>query len=106
MGNAFNVFQNTIPFSLTDEIQENIQWKRYVRRSLDSKTHEKEFQEWRDGLERHRKENPSHPSFEELYERSGAKKKRKHKNDESTQYPSNITLDLDLNVLSSLSNIL
>ena len=77
MRNAFNTFQNAIPFSLTEEIQENTRWKRYVRRSLDSKVHEKEFQECRDALERHRKENPSHPSFAELYERSGVKK-RKH----------------------------
>jgi hypothetical protein len=37
--------------------------------------HEKEFREWREALERHRGENPSCPTFEELDESA---KKPKH----------------------------
>jgi hypothetical protein len=34
---------------------------------LDQEVHEKEFQEWREALERHCRENPSCPTFEEHF---------------------------------------
>jgi hypothetical protein len=75
MKDSFKEFQNSVSVSSTEEPQENKRWKRYVRRTLDQEVHEKEFQEWREVLERHRKENPTCPTFEELYESA---KKRKH----------------------------
>jgi hypothetical protein len=78
MEEAFNEFQNSITVLSTEEPQENKRWKRYARRTLDQEVHEKEFQEWREALERHRGENPSCPTFVELYESSGAKKRRHH----------------------------
>jgi hypothetical protein len=77
MEDSFKEFQNSITVLSTEEPQENKRWKRYVRRTLDQDVHEKEFQEWREALERHRKEDPACPTFEELYERNGSKK-RKH----------------------------
>jgi hypothetical protein len=76
MEDAFKIPQNSISVSSTEEPQENKGLKRYVRRTLDQAAHEKEFQEWRDALERYRKENPSYPTFDE---RTGVKK-RKHVN--------------------------
>jgi hypothetical protein len=76
MEDAFKEFQNSITVLSTEEPQENKRWKRYIRRALDQAVHEKEFQEWKDALERHRKENPSCPTFEELYERNGSKKRK------------------------------
>jgi hypothetical protein len=78
MEDAFKEFQNSVSVLSTEEPQENKRCKRYVRRTLDQEAHEKEFQEWREALEKHRGENPSCPTFVELYESSGAKKRRHH----------------------------
>ena len=77
MGDAFKEFQKSVSVSSTEELQERSPWKRYVRHTLDQEVHEKEFQEWKDSFEKHRRENPSCPTFEELHERAGVKK-RKH----------------------------
>jgi hypothetical protein len=78
MEDTFKEFQNSVSVLSTEEPQENKRWKRYVRRTVEQDMHEKEFQEWREALERHRKENPSCPTFEELYERNGSKRKHVH----------------------------
>ncbi len=41
--------------------------KRYVRRTLDQKTHEREFEAWKQERMRQQKQNTSIPSFEEIY---------------------------------------
>ena len=68
MGDAFKEFQKSVSVSSTEELQESSRWKRYVRHTLDQEVHEKEFQEWKDSFEKHRRENPSCPTFEELNE--------------------------------------
>jgi hypothetical protein len=74
MRDAFQEFQNSIP--LEQEITESTRYKRYVRRTLDDETHKKEFDHWKESFEAYRRENPSCPTFGELYERNGIKKRK------------------------------
>jgi hypothetical protein len=48
--------------------------KRYVRRTLDQKTHEREFEVWKEEQKRQQKQNTTVLSFEELYERFAQKR--------------------------------
>jgi thioester reductase-like protein len=49
---------------------------RYVRKTLDEEQYTKEYKEWQNGLEAFQKENPLHPSFDELYGKVIKKRKR------------------------------
>jgi hypothetical protein len=57
---------------MMNETPKNLE--RYVRMTLDEQQHQKEFREWLIKLEMLRKENPSYPSFDELYGRTTKKR--------------------------------
>jgi hypothetical protein len=50
---------------------------RYVRKTLDPKQHGQDCKKWKNELKAFQKENPSHPSFDELYGKVIKKRKRK-----------------------------
>jgi hypothetical protein len=75
MKNAFEQFKVISPSIVEDKLNEvpkNLE--RYVRMTLDEQLHQKEFREWLIKLEMFRKENPSYPSFDELYGRTAKKR--------------------------------
>ena len=51
--------------------------RRYVRRTLDRKTHEQEFEAWEHKFEKEHQQNTHVPSFEESYERFAQKRKER-----------------------------
>ena len=72
---AFEQFKIISPSIVEDKLNEapkNLE--RYVRMTLDEQHHQKEFGEWLIKLEMFRKENPSYPSFDELYGRTSMKR--------------------------------
>jgi hypothetical protein len=58
--------------SAVKETPKNLE--RYVRMTLDEHQHQKEFRQWLIKLEMFRKENPTYPSFDELYGRTAKKR--------------------------------
>jgi hypothetical protein len=75
MGKAFEQFKAISPSIVENSVKEipkNLE--RYVRKTLDEQQHQKEFREWLIKLEMFRKENPSYPSFDELYGRTAKKR--------------------------------
>jgi hypothetical protein len=75
MGKAFEQFKSISPSIIENTMKETTKnMERYVRMTLDEQQHQKEFREWLIKLEMFRKENPSYPSFDELYGRTAKKR--------------------------------
>jgi hypothetical protein len=51
-------------------------FNRYVRKTLDMEQHRADYAQWHNELVEFQKENPSYPSFEEMYGRVLEKRKR------------------------------
>jgi hypothetical protein len=78
MGEAFEQFKG-ITGSLTEDTMKEAPKKfdRYVRKTLDAEQHEQDCKKWKSEVEAFQKENPSHPTFDELYGKVVKKRKRK-----------------------------
>jgi hypothetical protein len=78
MGEAFEQFKG-ISVSLVENSMKEAPKKfdRYVRKTLESEQHEQDCKKWKSELEAFKKENPSHPTFDELYGKVVKKRKRK-----------------------------
>jgi hypothetical protein len=108
MKNVFQGFQNSIV--LEQEIPESTPFKRYVRHALDQEIHKKEFQQWTESFETHRRENPSCPAFAELYESYGTKKRKQMSSyddsvQQSEQYPLDPSYSHLMEMLGKLQSI-
>ena len=51
-------------------------FQRYVRKTLDAEQHRADYAQWYTEFEKFREENPSDPSFDELYGKLVKKRKR------------------------------
>jgi hypothetical protein len=53
-----------------------VKFQRYVRKTLDLEQHRADYAQWYKEFEELRIQNPSHPSFDELYGKATKKRKR------------------------------
>jgi hypothetical protein len=78
MNRAFSEFQESGVMrrgeGLHQQSPSSVVLKRYVRRTLDQKTHESEFEEWKEEQKRQQNQTTIVLSFEELYERFAQKR--------------------------------
>jgi hypothetical protein len=78
MGEAFDQFKGITGWLVEDTMKEAPKkFDRYVRNTLDAEQHELDCKKWKSELEVFQKENPLHPSFDELYGKVTKKRKRK-----------------------------
>jgi hypothetical protein len=77
MGEAFEQFKG-ISVSLVENSMKEApkRFDRYVRKTLEEEQHVNEYKEWQNELEAFQKENPSYPSFDEIYGKVTMKRKR------------------------------
>jgi hypothetical protein len=78
MGEVFEQFKGITGSLVEDTMKEAPKkFDRYVRKTLNAEQHEQDCKKWKTELEVFQKENPSHPSFDELYGKVIKKRKRK-----------------------------
>jgi hypothetical protein len=78
MGEAFEQFKGITGSLVEDTMKEAPKrFDRYVRKTLEHEQHEQDCKKWKSELEAFQKENPSYPSFDELYGKVIKKRKRK-----------------------------
>jgi hypothetical protein len=83
MNRAFTEFQESGVVVREERLnQQQVVLKRYVRRTLDGKTHKREFEEWKEDQKRQQSQNTTVLSFEELYERFTSKRTHDEMNEE------------------------
>jgi hypothetical protein len=80
MNRAFTEFQESGVVTREERMNQqnpspSVQLKRYVRRTLDKKIHEREFEVWKGEQKRQQNQNTTVLSFEELYERFTSRKR-------------------------------
>jgi hypothetical protein len=79
MDEAFEEFKSNSGSIVEETLKEAPKkFERYVRKTLEAEQHQEEFNKWREELEMFQKENPSYPSFEELYGKVTTRRKRKN----------------------------
>ena len=77
MGEFFEVFKSASIDFIEDVLKEAPKkFQRYVRKTLDAEQHRADYAQWSVEFEKFREENPSHPSFDELYGKLVKKRKR------------------------------
>jgi uncharacterized protein YheU (UPF0270 family) len=76
MNQAFSEFQDSgvVASEVPLNPSSSVVLKRYVRRTLDEKTHEREVEEWKEEQKRQQSQTTIVLSFEELYERFAQKR--------------------------------
>jgi hypothetical protein len=78
MGEVFEQFKGITGSLVEDTMKEAPKkFDRYVRKTLNAEQHEQDCKKWKTELEVFQKENPSHPTFDELYGKVIKKRKRK-----------------------------
>jgi hypothetical protein len=78
MGEVFEQFKGITGSLVEDTMKEAPKrFDRYIRKTLDEEQHEQDCKMWKNELEAFKKENPSHPTFDELYGKVIKKRKRK-----------------------------
>jgi hypothetical protein len=77
MGHAFEEFKDSAMGFIEDALKEAPKkCNRYVRTTLEMEQHQAEYVQWHNELEAFQRENPSYPSFDEMYGRVVEKRKR------------------------------
>ena len=77
MGEMFEDFKIASIDLIEDSLKEAPKkFQRYVRKTLDLEQHRADYAQWCKEFEKFREENPSHPSFDELYGKLVKKRKR------------------------------
>jgi hypothetical protein len=106
MGEAFEQFKGTSGSLVEDTMKEAPKrFDRYVRKTLEEEQHAKEYKEWQNGLETFQKENPSYPSFDELYGKVTKKRKRKENTILSDSGSEENVLDVEVTVIRDQMDI-
>jgi hypothetical protein len=78
MGEVFEQFKGITGSIVEDTMKEAPKkFDRYVRKTLEHEQHEQDCKKWNSELEAFQKENPTYPSFDELYGKVIKKRKRK-----------------------------
>jgi hypothetical protein len=102
MGEAFEQFKSTSGPLVEETMKEAPKrFDRYVRKTLEEEQHAKEYNKWQNGLEVFQKENPSYPSFDEMYGKVTTKRKRKEDTTGSEKVESTVIrdkMDIVLNI--------
>ena len=77
MGEFFEEFKMASIDLIEDVLKEAPKkFQRYIRKTLDLEQHRADYAQWCEEFEKFREENPSHPSFDELYGKLVKKRKR------------------------------
>jgi hypothetical protein len=77
MGQAFEELKDSAMGLIEDDLKEAPKkCNRYVRKTLGMEQHRAEYAQWLNEFEAFQKENPSYPSFDEMYGRVVEKRKR------------------------------
>jgi hypothetical protein len=77
MGEMFEEFKSSSMRFIEDAMKEAPKkFNRYVRKTLDMEQHRADYAQWHTEFEAFQKENPSYPSFDEVYGKVVKKRKR------------------------------